>query len=308
MLGDSEGEKGAPFSMRCHRFARYALTAVLTLTIEIAFAKEPVKPEELIAKHLASIGSPQSLAAVKSRVVQGKIHFTFQPAGTGMQDGKQTFVSQGDKTHFYLSLPNQTYRGERFVFDGSKMSVADINPGVRSSLGEFIHVQDRIIKEGLWGGVLSTNWPLFNSEQRHAKLKYVGLKKFDGQELQQFYYVPSKHSDLQISLFFDPETFRHAATLYRLTISPQISTSDVETAGQKETTYRLEERFSDFKIFDGLTLPTGWEVRFAEDIPVSPEHPGGSGIYGRSSTKIWTMTEDAIANNVSLDPRNFVIK
>jgi hypothetical protein len=240
--------------------------------------------------------------------VEGRIHFTFQPAGTGTQDGKQTFASQGDKTHFYLSLPNPTYRGERFIFDGTKASVADITPGIRSSLGEFVHVQDRITKVGLWGGVLSTDWVLLNAEQRHPKLSYAGLKKIDGHELQQFYYSPSKHSDLQISLYFDPESFRHVLTVYSLTIAPQISPSDVETAGQKETTYRLEERFSDFKAFDGLTLPTGWEVRFSEDIPFSPEHPGGPGVYGRSSTKIWTMTEGAIINNVSLDPRNFVVK
>jgi hypothetical protein len=70
----------------------------------------------------------------------------------------------------------------------------------------------------------------------------------------------------------------------------------------------MEERFSDFKAFDGLSLPTNWEVRFTEDIPVSPEHPGVHGVYGRSSTKIWTMTEDNIINNGSLDPRNFFVK
>jgi hypothetical protein len=308
MLALLKGEKGS-LSMRYSRLAVFTLIAAFMLNTETAIAKEPgIKSDELISKHLASIGSPQAIAAAKSRVVEGRIHFTFQSAGAGTQDGKQTFASQGDKTHFYLSLPNPTYRGERFIFDGAKMSVADISPGIRSSLGEFIHVQDRIIREGLWGGVLSTDWALLNAEQRHAKLTYVGLKKIDGRELQQFYYAPSKHSDLQISLYFDPETFRHALTVYSLTIAPQISTSDIETAGQKETTYRLEERFSEFKIFDGLTLPTGWEVRFTEDIPVSPVHPGGAGIYGRSSTKIWTMTEDAIINNVSLDARNFVIK
>ncbi len=241
-------------------------------------------------------------------MAEGHIHFTFQSGGTGIQDGKQTFASEGDKSHFYLNLPNPTYKGERFVFDGTKMSIAEIQPGIRSSLGEFVHVQDRIIREGLWGGVLSTNWALLYIDQRHAKLTYAGLKKVYGQELHELHYSPAKRSDLEISLYFEPETFRHTMTVYTLTISPQISTSDVETAGQKETTYRLEERFSDFKSFDGLALPTNWEVRFTEDIPVSPEHPGGQGIYGRSSTKIWTMTEQNVINNVSLDPRNFLVK
>ena len=80
------------------------------------------------------------------------------------------------------------------------------------------------------------------------------------------------------------------------------------------------ERFGDFKTYDSLTLPTQWEVRFTEDIPVnvnerSPadlpveaSRPAPAGLFGRSSTKIWTITEDAIINNVSLDPRNFAVK
>jgi hypothetical protein len=281
---------------------------LVVVATEMALAKEPeLKAEDLIAKHLASIGQREAIAAAKSRVVQGKVHFTIQSGG-GAQDGKQTFASEGDKLHFYLGFPNPNYKGERFVFDGSKTFFADVTPGVRSSLAEFIHVQDRIIREGLWGSVLSTDWALLSLDQRKPKLTSGGLKKVNGQELYEMRYSPAKRSDLQISLYFEPESFHHVLTVYSMTISPQISTSDIETAGQKETTYRLEERFSDFKTFDGLALPTQWEVRFTEDIPVSPDHPGSAGVYGRSSTKIWAMTEDSITNNVSLDPRNFLVK
>jgi hypothetical protein len=116
-----------------------------------------LKTEDLVAKHLASIGTPEAIAAAKSRVVEGKVHFTFQ-SQSAAEDGKQTFASQGDKLHFYVGLPSPNYRGERFISDGSKLYIADMKPGIRASLGEFIHVQDRIIREGLWGGVLSTNW------------------------------------------------------------------------------------------------------------------------------------------------------
>jgi len=134
------------------------------------------------------------------------------------------------------------------------------------------------------------------------------LKKIDGQELHQLRYSPSKRSDLAISLYFEPETFRHVMTVYELTISPQMGTSDITTARQNETRYRLEERFADFKAFDGLALPTQWEVRFTEDIPVTGDSPAPAGLFGRSSTKIWTMNEEAITNNVSLDPKNFAVK
>lgn len=277
------------------------------MAVPFALAKDSLKPEDLVVKHLASIGTAEAIAAAKSRVVEGKVHFTFQ-SQSAAEDGKQTFASQGDKVHFYVGFPNPNYRGERFISDGSKISIADIKPGIRSSLGEFIHVQDRIIREGLWGGVLSTNWALLALDKRHPKLSYGGLKKIDGQELHQLRYAPAKHNDVEISLYFDPDNFHHVATVYSLTIAPHISTSDVETAGQKETTYRLQEKFSDFKSFDGLALPTRWEVQFTEDIPLSSDHPGAQGFYGRSSTKIWTMSEDAITNNVSFDPRNFAVK
>jgi hypothetical protein len=287
---------------------------------ETALAKESgLTPADLVAKHLASIGSPEAIAAVKSRVAEGKIHFSLQ-SQSATEDGKQTFASQGDKVHFYVALPNPNYRGERFVSDGSRISVADIKPGIRSSLGEFIHVQDRIIRDGLWGGALSTNWALLSVDRRHPKLTYEGLKKVDGRELHELRYSPAKRSDLQISLYFDQESFHHVMSVYSLTISPQMGMSDIATARQNDTTYRLEERFGDFKTFDSLTLPTQWEVRFTEDIPVnvnerSPadlpveaSRPGPEGHFGRSSTKIWTITEDAIINNVSLDPRNFAVK
>jgi len=144
----------------------FALVAI-GLSGTLATAKDAgLKTEDLVAKHLASIGTPEAIAAAKSRVVEGKVHFTFQ-SQSAAEDGKQTFASEGDKLHFYVGLPNPNYRGERFVSDGSKIYIADMKPGIRSSLGEFIHVQDRIIREGLWGGVLSTNWALLALDQRH---------------------------------------------------------------------------------------------------------------------------------------------
>jgi len=281
----------------------------LVLSVHVLVAGDSsIKWEEVVAKHLTSIGSTSALTSSKSRVVQGRVHFTLEPSGTSTQDGKLTLASEGDKLHFYIGLPNPSYKGERFIFDGSKIYVSEIKPGSRSALGAFIQVQDRILREGLWGGALSSDWALLRADQRKAKISYAGLKKVEGRQLHQLRYVPAKGSDLTIALYFDPETFHHVLTTYTLTISPHISTTDVESAGAKETNYRLEERFSDFKEFDSMTLPTQWEIRFTEDIPVSPEHPGAAGVYGRSSTMVWSSTADAISNNVTLDPRNFQVK
>jgi hypothetical protein len=71
-------------------------------------------------------------------------------------------------------------------------------------------------------------------------------------------YLPKKHSDLEIQLYFEPDTLRHVMTVYLLTISPQMAHSEIDTARQQESRYRLEERFADFKSVDDLTLPGRW--------------------------------------------------
>jgi hypothetical protein len=186
--------------------------------------------------------------------------------------------------------------------------VADMKPGVYSSLGQFVLSNNEIITDGLWGGTLSTAWPLAHLNERHARLKYQGLKKVDGRELYRVDYVLSKHTTMEIQLYFEPETFRHVMTIYSLTISPPIARTDIATARQQETHYLLQERFSDFKVFDGLTLPTHWTIQFTSDVP-EVSISGGTR-FGASNTVIteFDATIGEIAHNVQLDPKNFEVK
>jgi hypothetical protein len=59
----------------------------------------------------------------------------------------------------------------------------------------------------------------------------------------------------------------------------------------------LEERFSDFKAVDVLSLPTHWNLQFTLELP-----------NGSTTVSEWDMKEDQIANNVGLDQRNFEMK
>ncbi len=156
---------------------------------------------------------------------------------------------------------------------------ATMKPGVYSEMGEFIKVHHEILTEGLWGGTLSTGWALFDLNGRHARLQYTGKKKVEGKELQQFRFLPSKRSDLDIRLYFEPETGRHVMTTYELTIAPQMAMSELETAKQKSTYYLMEERFGDFKQYDGLWLPAQWTIQFTLDVPVDPNHPRTAAVY-----------------------------
>lgn len=284
-----------------------AMSAALTAMLSASFGKDDVQVGDFVRQHLSSIGTEQARAAAKNRVVEGTMRFHMQHQG-GSADGKEVFVSDGNKLVSLLKLPNSSYHGERFVSDGMRTAIATIKPGVYSELGQFVNSQNEILTNGLWGGTLSTGWALLDLPGRHEALQYMGRKKIDGRELQQFRFLPSKRSDLEIRLYFDPETARHVMTTYELTIAPQMAMTELETAKQKATTYRLEERFADFKQFDGLWLPGQWTIQFALDVPVDPNHPGSAAVYARSDVWEFSVSVTAISHNVQLDPKNFEVK
>jgi len=304
-----------------------ALTICLAASvpgINAAEEKGVANAEELVARHLDSIANAKARADLKSHVAQGPVQFKILVGGAGILDGKAVFVSQGDKLQFMMKLLNNEYRGEQFVFDGQKDKVAFATARqTRSTLGAFMFAQDAVIREGLLGGVLSTAWPLLNLDERKAKLTFEGVKKVDGQELYEMRYHPKKNSDLEIHLYFDPETYHHVETTYSYSIQagmanlgpssdngfptpgsmdnpggtgPGVS-SEVFTARQQQTRYRLQEKFSDFKIVDGFTLPTHYDVQFTQELQ-----------SGRTTVSDWDMKDLEVGSNVSLDPRNFEVK
>jgi hypothetical protein len=293
-------------------------------------ANPPANADELVAQHLDSIASSTVRAGLKTRVVQGPVHYTILVGGAGALDGKAQIASDGKKLIFMMKLPNNEYRGEQFVFDGEKDKVAFSTAGQsRSALGNFVFVQDAVIREGLLGGVLTTAWPLFNLEERKAKLSFDGLKKIDGQELYDLRYRPHKGTDLEIHLYFDPQTFHHVETTYSYSvtqgltganpllgsgaaaqanakaadISPNVGppggTGSPETAAARQqlTRYRLVEKFSDFKTVDGVTLPTHYDIQFSQELQ-----------NGKTTLADWDLKGLDISNNTPVDARNFEVK
>lgn len=303
-----------------------AVFIALAAMLSVSAAKEDFQTGDFVKQQLNSIGTEQARAAVQSRATEGTLSFQLKNVATGQQDGKQVFVSEGGKLVSLLKLPNPSYHGERFVSDGKKIFIAELKPGVYSALGQFILVHGEILTEGLWGGTLSTGWALAHLDERLAKLQDRGLKKVDGRELHRVDYSPKKHSDLDIQLYFEPDTFRHVMTVYSLTISPHMGTSDIATAREQETRYRLEERFADFKSVDGLNLPERWTIEFTSEnaagamanaqnltatvngeAGITPINTKGIGA-GSSPVSHFEVTVTNISNNVQLDPKNFEIK
>src|SRR5512142_801614 len=87
-----------------------ALTVIMTAAVTVA-GQEKLTLDQLIAKHLASIGTAEARAAVKSRVAEGKSKFEVANAG-GYVEGKAAVVSQEGKSRMIFKYPRADYPGE----------------------------------------------------------------------------------------------------------------------------------------------------------------------------------------------------
>ena len=243
------------------RQASIILGLVLAAVIPCT-AKEP-KPtsDAIISRHLDSIGSADARAAAVSRVSQGKVVFAEIIRHSLRMEGAATLLSQQRKHKCEFQFGNPQYPGEQFVFDGNQELVAMVDQTSRSRLGNFLFLQEEVLREGLFGGVLTTAWPLLNTQNTNPSLKYEGLKKINGQQLHEISYVPKKRSEsgeLSIRLYFEPETYHHVLTVYTVTMLHGSQT----ISDPNQTTVIVEERFGDFQPVDGLTLPRHWDIRY----------------------------------------------
>jgi|SRR5208282_2522867 len=253
-----------------------AVWIALLALLSVSPAKDEFQPGDFIRQHLNSIGTDQARAAVKNRLAQGTVSSQVVNGGPQVWDGQETFVSEGDRFASLLKFAPSVYRTEWFVRDGQRTSVAPVRPGRYTALSQFVMVHNEILTEGLWGGTLSTGWAVSRLEENHAHLQDRGLKKVDGRELRRVDYIPKKSSDLEIQLYFEPDTFRHVMTVYLIVQRPLI---------------QLAERFADFRSIDNVMLPGRWTIEYT---------------HGRMDR--YEVTEEKISHNISLDPKNFDIK
>ncbi len=284
-----------------------------------AVAADKIDINELIAKHLDSIGKPDARAA-KSRFAQGTVRYEILTGGAGKMDGKATLVSEGDKFRLIMRFGNAEYRGEDLLTDGNKVQVVGTLAATafpadgqsRSQFGTFLYAQSALITEGLFGGSLSTAWPLLDPKLRGAKLTFEGLKKIDGEELYEVKYQPKKSTDLEIHLYFDKD-FRHVMTVASALLNPQFvggvvntvdfmnrggpgdSGRDVANARQQPTRFKVTERFSGFRDIGGLTLPTESVIKFTAE-------------GYTSSIRTYTNKFEVVESNVNLPAANFQFK
>jgi len=286
-----------------------ACILVLSGLFVLARAAQKMKPAELVAKHLASIGTPEARAAVHNRIVTGAANVLLMPApeirntvfgsmnkenrsdmapkAAHQHDGKAVLVSEGESVRFGLLFSTPDYAGEDLACDGKNL---------RTHVSGRFSVPVEFIRAGLLGGTLTTAWVLLDHAGRRPRLDYKGLKKLGGQEFHELQhsfrkdYGNRNSVDIRARMYFDPQTFRHVKTESRIVAISAI------TKGTKHVTHMLTEEFADFAGFNGLILPRTYKLRYSRED------------NGRINTTEWNVAIEEIRHNQQLDPRTFVMK
>jgi hypothetical protein len=261
-------------------------TLILLLPMAAARAQETkITADELVAAHLKSIGTPEAIKAIKSRVVSGVAAVRFiQGASGSYNDGGFVFASEPDRLGLVMKFNATEYPIEYFAYDGHSVTVANIKPGQKSPVAEFIDRFNGFVKEGLLGGTLSVAWPLLNLKEKKAELK-CSEGSLDGKPVYEVEYRPKKPiGDLKIKLFFDKETFQHIRTEYNVSTSSDMSAtrgavssgsilnstpSTTEMAPRAtimdniaNSYYKLVEKFGNFQKAGDLTLPYSYTIEY----------------------------------------------
>ncbi len=225
--------------------------------------------DEIVSRHLASIGTPDALASSKSRVMVGDGQLVSKLGASFVLNGKAQMASQGDKILYAMVFDSPVYPYEKVAFNGTDVSVGLPN-GKRTLLAAYFKAQSSILKEGLFSGSLSTAWALLEiKNKKSVKLESLGTSKINNRQCYKIKYSSSSTGDLKIALYFDGETFRHVRTEYKYTIEGRIGTSstDVRSASRTER-YHLTEDFSDFKVAGKLTLPFTYMLNVTNELQI----------------------------------------
>jgi len=248
------------------RLTQTSLISVLFATSLVSVAsaqdKSKLKAEDILAKHIESIGSSSAIAAAVNRKIEGTatVRNVRVPKAT-LTGGAFLACTAGKQVTlmaFQASNPGD-YTGERINFDGKKLEIPFVTASERSPVGAFIFEYPEISKGYIFSGALFYSWALLDSA-KIGKFELQGKEKIDGVETYKIKFVPKGGTSLTIRMFFDATTFRHVRSEYTRTETAGTVRSD--EGRLNENRYKLIEDFSDFSKVNDLMLPTGYKVTY----------------------------------------------
>ncbi len=248
---------------------------------------------EVIAAHVKALGKPTEVAQIKSRGISGKAAVQFIQGAKGqISNGQFICVSEGDKVGLRMTFPDTNYPQEYFAYNGSEVTVGYISPGQRSPLADFIFRYNGLMKEGYLGGVLATSWPLLRAKDKLPEYQYS--KEKIGNVDYHVLEMNSKNAQgtVKIKLYFEPKTYHHVQTEYRVRLSNDLSAmGSIQDGGNREPTdfsaipatgrpgatrargtlqgnqadsiYVMTEKFGNFANIGGLALPQDYSIEYS---------------------------------------------
>ena len=240
---------------------------IILLIVFILLSNEIIKAqkldaEDLIIKHLESIGSKEKRADIKNQMVFCNVEFKAQ-GNVANLNGKALILSNGKNSLWGMNFNSNDYPQDRFAFDGKEVKTGFTKPGIRSILSGFILSYKELLKDGLLGGTLSANWTLLDTNAKKAKVTYEGTKSIDGRETYVVSYLLKSGSDLDIKMYFDKKTYQHLRTEYSRVIAARQGRTIDSSASQASNYYKLTEDFSDFQTVNGLTIPKKYKIHYS---------------------------------------------
>src|SRR5687767_10931065 len=143
--------------------AMLAILGIFLVAASASATPQKMTAEEVIARHLASIGTPEDRASAKTRVMTGEVTARLKLSNTLRETGGPAQIaSDGQKVLLAMVFNSTNYPYEKAGYDGQKSTVASLPTGGLSPLASFLNTQGAVLKHGLIGGALSSAWPLAN--------------------------------------------------------------------------------------------------------------------------------------------------
>ena len=256
----------------------------------VSASAQKMKPEDILAKHLDSIGTAENRAATKSLIAVGSAEVKSITKITTPVVGRIVIASAGMKIFWGMNLNSTDYPSEKFSYDGKNAKVGLVRLGNRSTLGNFVQSNNLMLEQGLFGGTLSNSWAMLDAANRKVKLSSDGTKKINGKEAYVLGYSPKGGGDVSINLYFDKETFRHVRTEYKRISSAGIGSRPEDSSRYSENRITLTEDFADFKAEGKLMLPHSYRIFYT----TTGTSSGSTGIEW-----IFNLTEFAVNQNLA---------
>ena len=255
---------------------------------------DKLTPQEVVTKHLASIGSTEDIAASHTRVAVGSTQARLRLTNTLVElSGPAQIASDGDKFLLAMIFQSNNYPHEKASFDGENLVIGVLTQGGRTPLGNFLSSQPSLLKHGLIGGALSSAWPLYSLDKRDAKVSYAGMDKINGKPVHKLKYVPRNAGELNISLYFDANTFQHVRSQYEYSVSARQGAVAESSVSQRDSKYKLVENFSDFQTTGKLMLPHTYTIDLTVELPT------------KTQTLEWTINLQQFSFSETIDPSVF---